>query len=424
MRNNLLPNIKILRKSLYEGKFIFTNSILEKIGFFIVFLILARTITKESYGLIVSIFVFTNILQSFFELGFPFYFQREAAIGNVNINEEFNSVIKLKLLLFPLFLAVVYLYFIDNIKISLIAITTIALFIYISGLNSLFNSVLIGKRGYKESSKILFKARIVLVLSFLIILAINPDIEFVLLSFIISALFYLNELVNVLKNKGIAFQNVGLNKFVLKKILKSSIPIGIGIIFVWIYDRADILLIQKMISLKAVAIYSIAYSLYKISQIISGAILIPSYNNISQTYEREKALNYKHLFPIAIFLLLISGILVITYNMLSSILISVLYGIKYAASAGYLRVLSFAIPGIFLNNFTGVVSNSIRKEKIPLIGTGVGSIICILFNILLIPKIGILGAVYSTIIVEYSVFFIQFILLTKHIRILGFRSGE
>ena len=101
-------------------------------------------------------------------------------------------------------------------------------------------------------------------------------------------------------------------------------------------------------------------------------------------------------------------------NIFGETLILFFYSSKYSFSIPYLKYLVFALPGLFFNNLTGVIGNSIRKEKIPMISAGLGALIHISINVILIRLYGLWGAVVATIISEYFVFILQFILLLKH----------
>lgn len=408
------PKLSIISQYIHEGKYIFLNSLLERFSFFAVFVLLARIVTKDLYGIIVTSFAFANILNSFFEFGFPFYIQRESATGNTNLNYDINSIIKFKSYCLVIFILIIELYFYKNHSISILAFLIIALSVYISGFNTIFNSLLLGNREYKESFNALFIARCILLLTFLLFFYLELSPIMLLIPFLLSSLVHLSLLFSVSKKNNYIYHNNSFDLNNIKKIFKSSIPIGLGLIFVWLYDRIDILLVQRMIDLSAVASYAVAYSLYKIPQIISGTLLVPAFTNFSQSYARTHCLKFDDIIKLSVLLLIISILFIITILYSSDSLIIILYGTKYKSSIGYLKILAFAIPGIYLNNFTGVISNSIRKEKIPLLSTGIGVFICIIMNIILIPVIGIWSAVYTTITVEYVVFMIQLVLLIKY----------
>jgi O-antigen/teichoic acid export membrane protein len=230
-------------------------------------------------------------------------------------------------------------------------------------------------------------------------------------------------LVSVIIHLGILYKYLSEEKLnlqlrfdysVLKKILYSSVPIGIGLIFVLVYDRIDVLIIERFLSFEAVAVYSIAYSLYKVPTIISGVILTPVFTDLSKSYSLNNKIEPHEILLVSLLLLIISVVAILFVNIFGETIILFFYSSKYSFSIPYLKYLVFALPGLFFNNLTGVISNSIRKEKIPMISNGFGALIHVTINVVLIRFYGLWGAVAATIISEYFVFGLQFILLLKH----------
>ena len=409
-----ISNSSTVFNLIQEGKYVLFSNLLERITFFVVFIVLARSLPKNIYGFITAIFVFSNILYSFFDFGLPFYFQREFAVSNNNLKKELGSILRLKIYLFLLYVIFVLLYFKGEIFENTSLILIISISIYIFGTNSLFNSILLGKKLYKTSFFLMVFSRGMFLSAFLMSSFYDLNVNFIIYNFLIAALFHSILLINQLDKNGFKIDLRIVDSDKIIKILKSSIPIGAGLIFVWSYDKVDVLIIQNIISFKAVASYAIAYSLYKTVQIIPGILLVPAYNNFSRDYSTKSFINWKELKSIIVSLTVIGPIVITVLYFSADIIILIIYGHKYLSSALYLKGLIFAIPGLFLNNLTGVISNSIRKENFPLIGTGIGAMVNISFNIIMVGGIGIWGAVYSTIITEYLVLFIQLVLLRKY----------
>jgi len=197
------------------------------------------------------------------------------------------------------------------------------------------------------------------------------------------------------------------------EILRSSLQIGTGLIFVTIYDRADIILLQLFMNYSDVAIYAVSYSLFRSFQIFGSSVLLPAYTKYSGIFGRNGHLEIRDIKKEFYTLVALSAIFILIACVFGEWVITLLYGSSYNYSSIIFIALMFAIPGVFLNNLTGVISNSTRQEKIPLVTTGVGVLVGIGCNILLIPLIGLYGAVSATIITEYSVFIFQLILLRK-----------
>jgi O-antigen/teichoic acid export membrane protein len=406
--NKILP---FVRKIFQESQYVFYINIIEKVVFFVFFLILARELDKTHYGLIATVFAFTNILSSFFDLGFGYYFQREA--GAEDIKEKLESAISFRLIIMVLFVAVLFIYLYLNLAIDPVIIGIIGILTYLNGFNFILNSVLYGKKKYKKSFMGFLISRIIFAALIIIFYLLKVQHYLILTSLLISVIFHLGILFKYLHNEKLSIQ-LRFDRLVLKKILYSSIPIGMGIIFVLIYDRVDLLIIERFLSFEAVAIYSIAYSLYKIPTIISGVILTPVFTDLSKSYSINNKVNRHEILMVSLILLGISVFAILFVNIFGEPLLLFIYSNKYSLSIPYLKYLVFALPGLFFNNLTGVVGNSIRKEKIPMISAGAGAVVHITINVALIRFYGLWGAVAATIISEYFVFFLQFILLLKH----------
>ena len=405
-----------MRKYFSDGKYVFLNSILERATFFIFYLILARTISKTEFGIVTTIFSFINILQAIFDFGFPFYLQREAATGN-NFQKKLNTVLVVRLISFFLFLLIPLIYFSFAQTINYRLVFLISLTNFLLSLSLIFTLILYGKNLYKNSFILLCVSRASFFLVLIILLLLNSGLEVLLLAFVFSSIVYFIALITPLKKIDVKI-NLKLFSFSeLKEIMRSSLPMGVGLIFVMMYDRIDILLIQQIIDYKTVAVYSIAYSLYRALQIFSSTINTPAFSYYSNHYSMNKSLPFVKIKKDFSFLLLMSLSLIIAAFLFADPVVRFFYGDKYFASIDILKYLSLALPGIFLNNFTGVLSNSIRKEYIPVISTGVALLVNIFLNLALLKAMGIIGAVIATIATEYVVFLIQFLFLFPKLKL-------
>jgi PST family polysaccharide transporter len=411
MKSFLIKIGPFTRKILLESQYVFYINLLEKVVFFVFFLILARELDKTHYGLIATVFAFTNILNSFFDLGFSFYFQREA--GTEDLKQKLESAISFRLILMVIFVVVMFLYLYSNLSIDPVIIGIIGLLTYLSGFNLILNSVLYGQKKYKKSFMGFLFSRIIFAILIIFFYLIKVQHYLILVSLLVSVIFHLGILYKYLCEEKLYLQ-IKFDYSVLKKILYSSIPIGLGIIFVLVYDRVDILIIERFLSFEAVAIYSIAYSLYKIPTIISGVILTPVFTDLSKSYSLTNKIDPHEILLVSLILLIISVAAILLVNIFGETIILFFYSSKYSFSIPYLKYLVFALPGLFFNNLTGVIGNSIRKEKTPMISAGVGALIHISITVILIRFYGIWGAVIATIISEYFVFILQFILLLRH----------
>ena len=411
MKSFINKTYPFIRKILAESQYVFYINLIEKLVFFIFFLILARELDRSTYGLIATVFAFCNLSGSFFDLGFGFYFQRES--GSRDVKSEMESAIAFRLFLMIFFALLVFLYLFSNLLINPVIIIIIGFVVYLNGFNVILNSYLYGRKKYKKSFLGFLLSRLIFVALIFLFIFLKVQSYLILSALLISVILHFFILMNLCRLEDLDLK-LQLNKTILFKVLRSSVPIGLGSVFVLLYDRLDVLIIEKMINFEAVAVYSIACSLYRVPHIISNVILTPVYSDLSKSFAFHKKINMHEIKVVFVSLVLISAVSVIVVSFLGEPLLLFFYGSKYSSSIPYLKYLMFALPGLFLNNLTGVISNSIRKEKIPMISTGIAALINIIANIVLIHLYGIWGAVIATIISEYFVFMLQLAFLINH----------
>jgi O-antigen/teichoic acid export membrane protein len=360
------------------------------------------------FGEITSVFVLGFILASLTELGFANYFQRRTASDIQKSIEEFNSALTLRFITYfiVLFISIAYNYY-WGAAVELLLIVFIVTSVFVFNTSWLLIKIFYGLNEYFSVFKRFLVSRFILIAGSSLL--IFPDISLSIFSmvFLVSALSEFVLLSLLLKQKKSYSFKPEIKGKILKRIFASSVPMGLGLFFVVVYDRVDILLIQRIIGAESVGIYAVAYSLYKIPHIFSGIFLTPLYSDLSAEFELKKRISYERILKLGLFLVIFSGLSMCLLFFLSDFLIEIIYGERYLHSADMLKLLVIAMPFLFLNNLTGVTLNSIRKEKLAFYSAAFASSMNVLLNILLLNVLGIVGAVVSTVLTEFLIFLIQ-----------------
>ncbi|MGB3019009.1 MAG: polysaccharide biosynthesis C-terminal domain-containing protein, partial [Ignavibacteria bacterium] len=120
-------------------------------------------------------------------------------------------------------------------------------------------------------------------------------------------------------------------------------------------------------------------------------------------FSRRKSAVRLYLAKYTLIIFLICVFVIVALVLSADIFVELLYGEKFNESANILKVLSFATLGMGLNNLFGVALNGLGLYKENLYVTFSGLIINIILNVLLIPTMGIMGAVIATLATEYLV---------------------
>ncbi len=402
------------RETVANGKYIFLSNVLEKITFFLLFAFFARRLSTDYFGIITTSFAVANIISSVFEGGFNFYLQRAVATRKSDILEKTNQIFTLRILLgVPYFIfGMGYFLFYPNtsILLSSIILVTVVLF----SINNLCNSIYFGMHKFEISFRILFFSRAIMMASFFIISTISNSAEILVCSFLFGAIIHTIMLIRALKNDDFLLKLTSIKWSTIQPILKSSLPMGIGMIFVWIYDRGDTVLIQNFLGFTAVAFYGAAYSVYKAPQAFANFILTPSFTEFSKLFSVLGFIPGKTFLKKIIILLIVSFVFAIGIFFSAEILIPLFFSSNYGNSILLLMILVFALPGLILNNLTGVVLNAAMREKDVTFSLILAAIFNIVLNVILLVYFRSLVVVaIVTVLTEYFSFFFQLFYIFK-----------
>lgn len=392
---------KIFKNSRY---LLFLN-VFEQFFFFLVFLVFARKFSVESYGQLITLFTLANVFMTFFNLGFPIYIQREIAISGEHSAGLINRILSINILIFVIYIALTFLYYVlfyGSISPILYIVTVIPVYLY-SNINIL-NSVLSGLGKYKPQFRTFLNSRIITIVIFLFCtLMLNKSLPFLLGIYSLGFLYQIVLLIIKIRR----FDGKLALSFDLKEMLgliNLSLPLGMAVIFNFLYDKIDILLISKFTDFSQVGFYNIGYGIYKASSLAFSFLLVSGLTRVSYLSRRKNAVRvfYKKYF--LSFLLI--GILINIFLFLSSdILIKIIYTDKFSHSVLILKIVSFAVTGLALNNLAGVILNGLGLYRENMYVTFTGLIINIVLNFIFIPLYGIPAAAVITIITEYFIFF-------------------
>jgi len=188
-----------------------------------------------------------------------------------------------------------------------------------------------------------------------------------------------------------------LDKTRIKQLIRESWPMGVYIIIFTAYDRAvDSLMISRLLGVKEVAWYGLAYKVYI-------NLLQPAYFFVNSVFPllSVKTGSKRILFNRS-FLVLIAGVAIVipTIYGLAPWIVSVLAGSGFEPAAGVLRTLVWAVLFSYLGHLFGftLISRNGQKKMLPI------GITILIFNILmnwwLIPKMGVTGAAWVTVMTE------------------------
>lgn len=385
----------------------FLNQILILITGFIASVITARLLGVEgrgNYALILNTSNFLNLLLGF-SLGSVIV--HVISTDKTPFRNTINSLTLIisALIIFCLLLLLIFPF--DSFKFLLPANENVVfwkfvlLFLFLCSLAiTLFNSILSGKKLFSVQQRNALRMAVFSCLAFIILYVFKSELEidfrfFILFQLAIIAITVASIYWVYFKNARPPFTFTFLSQSQLKYILSFSFMAYVANIFQFLSYKMDFWFVEYYNGTKELGIYSLsvnlAQMLWLMPQAISTVFIAYSGSNIE-----GKAVSQTN----TLVRITISIILVVAAILAAGIdfFIPVLYGVEFSESAFLFKLLllgivPFCITTIIASYFAGK-----GVIKINLYCSLIGFAICLLFDIILIPKYGIRGAAIATII--------------------------
>ena len=202
---------------------------------------------------------------------------------------------------------------------------------------------------------------------------------------------------------------------IAKRLLRDSWPLILSGLAVAIYMKIDQIMLGQMLGDQAVGIYSAAVRISEVWYFIPGVIVASVFPSIVEARKTDKNLYYERLQKLYDLIVWIAFAVAIPMTFLSSWLVTVLFGNDYNEAGPILSIHIWSALFVFL----GVASSNWflveNRQILSFQRTALGALANFILNLFLIPKYGVIGAAYATVI-SYSVVALFYDLLQKETR--------
>lgn len=188
------------------------------------------------------------------------------------------------------------------------------------------------------------------------------------------------------------------DKKIAFSIFKDSSPLILAAAFASIYGRIDQVMIKNMMSAASVGLYSSAVSVsevwYFIPQIIMSG-LFPAIVNARKTSEKLYSERIKKMF---LLLFTLSVLAALGTTIFSRFLIGVIFGAGFIAASSVLQIYVWSNIGSVLNALTQQILVTENLTGIISASTFFGMATNVILNIFWIPRYGMAGAAFASLI--------------------------
>jgi len=205
-----------------------------------------------------------------------------------------------------------------------------------------------------------------------------------------------------------------MDKDIAKYLIKESWPLAIMLILASIYFRIDTIMLNFMKTSADVGYYSAAYTFAQGFTIIATAIAGSLFPLLSKNWKKSRR-NFKKILSISVkYISIIAIPISFAFTIRAKEIIPLIYGNQYLSSILSFQILLWATLLIF---FTSLFDNAVistGRQKLTTIVALTTVIINIMLNFLLIPKYGIEGAAFATVVSEATNVLLFGIYLSKY----------
>lgn len=361
----------------------------------------ARYLGAEGFGTLNFGLSFTLVYGLLADLGLSPLITREVARDKTLASKYIWNAILLKGIL------VIIVFALIKVSINMLGypeqtakvVYLLALFTIIASFTGLFNAIFQAFEEMEYYSIGLILNSVLMFIAVLVAINLGFDVVYFVSVYVIVATIVLLYSFLICIRKFIS-PKIEIELHFWKQILKESIPFWITNAFMMIYFKIDMIMLSVMKGDATVGWYAASYTLIDALTFIPVVLMSVMYPVFSRLYiNNENALNLaiEKLYKI---LILISIPVGIGTTVLAEKIIVFIYGIEYTPSIIALKILIWASVLSFINCIPATVLNSMDKQRNVMIFTCSGTILNILLNYLLIPRMSLEGAGIATVATE------------------------
>lgn len=360
----------------------------------------ARILGAAEYGVFSYVLGFAGFFTIFADIGINSLLTRDIAGHPEQKNSYFSTSfwIKMVLLFFTALLIVFVAPHFSNIKEATFLIPLVALMVIFDGIGEFVIAFLRGMEKMEWEALILSVENIALMVIGFILLAISPTSKSLTFSYIISSGLATLLAIFIVKKQFFKIFRY-FDKDLAYKIVKSALPIAFSAILGIFMLNVDVVMLGWWRTAAEIGYYSVGQRivpiLYILSSLFAGGIF-PALSRFAQRNEKEKEKNLNQKSMASLFLvaipLMVGGII------LAKPIIELIFGQAYLPGVSAFRVLLATLLWIYPITFLSYLVLAHNQQKKVAKYLAISSLGNVVFNAVLIPILGIVGAAVATFI--------------------------
>jgi O-antigen/teichoic acid export membrane protein len=379
--------------------------------------IAARFLSADDYGRFRFALALTTIIETIMDLGLSQITVRSVARDRTSADRLFPQVLGVKLVWVAVGLALLAV-----LAPLLRSDPVIVRLCYALGISSAVRSYLLTARGLLQGLQRFDLEALAVVSDRVLLLVVGGaalwlgyGLVGLAVAFVGSRLLMLGA-VQILLRRVVARVAPAFDRDAWRDIQAAALPLGFFMIALNTYTYVDTVILGLMRTDAEVGWYAAAYSLYEgltYAPSILAAVLTP---RLSALFTRDRAAHRSLLTRALLLSVALAVVLGGIAALAAAPIVALLFGVRYAPAVPPLQILAAGSVFVFATWILHAAAISTNLDRRLLLTTAVGLAANVALNIVLIPRYGISGAAWATVVAEGLTVFLLLVQLQRRLR--------
>lgn len=388
--------------------------IVSKLLSFLLIIYIARYLGDVGFGKYSFAFAFSNFFLIFADIGLNYLVVRDVARDKTKAQKYLGNVLIIKTILAILVLMVMVL------VVNLIqyppdtsrAVYIVSFSLIIGSISSSIHSIFNAYEKMEYPAIISTVEKIIFVGTAVPILIFGYGLIPLLLMYMFASIANLF-ISGFIVCKKFTAPKFDIDYILWKYLIKTALPFLLTFVFASIYFYIDTIMLSFMKGDAVVGWYNAAYNLLSALIPILALLMNTMFPVFSRLFQ-SSANDLNMAFSTSVrYLFIFTLPIVVGTTLISENIIYFLYGEVFVESILTLQILIWALLFISISIVLYTLLNSTNRQMLVTKATAFGALINVSLNLLLIPKMSLIGAAIATLITEAFLFAVYFYLVSK-----------
>lgn len=202
----------------------------------------------------------------------------------------------------------------------------------------------------------------------------------------------------------------------MKELLSLSYPLAISGVFTMVNSRADAVILSAFVDNTQLGYYNGAYA------VVIGLTLFPTsfmpalYPALSSSFRKSTRQTVRLFLSSQLLTGAVAIVAAVVVSLVAGTIIRLLYGPAFAPATAVLSLLGWALISMYLSQGNINFFNAVDRQKYTLWASVIAGTVNVVANVVLIPRMGIQGAAWATILSESALLLTTLVMVAHLIR--------